>query len=176
MIANLDLILSQMQTNTGKTLNVFTDENPVMLVFLRHFGCTFCREALNDISAQKEEIQANGTKIIFVHMTENNIADEYFEKFNLKGIPHISDKACKYYHRFGLFKGKFNQLFGLRTWVRGFSARQHGHGGVNKALGDDFQMPGIFIIHKDEVKDQYIHKYASDRPDYKAMVNRCCNI
>jgi hypothetical protein len=144
-----------------------------MLVFLRHFGCTFCREALADISKNRGAIEESGVKVVFVHMAEDDIADRYFERYNLNGAVHVSDPACRFYAAFGLVKGNFTQLFGLKSWIRGFQAGVlEGHG-VGGQLGDGFQMPGIFIIHEGKVIDSFIHRLASDRPDY-VKLSECC--
>lgn len=122
-------VMAQMRTNIGTDLLKESQEQPVMLVFLRHFGCMFCREALSDISKRKDTIQELGTKIIFVHMSDNETAVKFFKKYKLYDIPHISDPDCRYYAEFGLTKGNFTQLFGLRAWMRGFQTaivKQHG--------------------------------------------------
>ena len=107
--------LHQMNLNTGETLFDYSLRQPVLLVFLRHFGCTFCREALADISKQRELIESQGSKIVFVHMTSTDIAERYFNRYGLDGAMHISDPECKFYAAFGLVKGNFTQLFGLST-------------------------------------------------------------
>ncbi|MCB0662045.1 MAG: redoxin domain-containing protein [Saprospiraceae bacterium] len=166
----------EMMTNQGRSLYDTSRDHPVMLVFLRHFGCTFCRESLSDISQKREEIEALGLKLVFVHMAEDDIAERYFKKYNLQGSLHISDPEQRYYKTFGLGKGTFTQLFGLSTWIRGFDAAVvHGHGAPikNESLGDSTQMPGIFIIQNGEIKDSYIHKVASARPDYVKLA-KCC--
>ena len=169
----IDELLEEMVTNTGANLRDLSLQQPVLLVFLRHFGCTFCREALSDISKKRASIEEGGTRIVFVHMAGNEIAEEYFEKYKLSGATHVSDPNCTYYAAFGLTKGTFTQLFGLSTWVRGFSAGvMEGHG-LGPRLGDDFQMPGIFMLVNGQVRDSFIHKLASDRPDYEDLV-RCC--
>ena len=38
------------RTETGRTLLELLDESPLLLIFLRHFGCTFCRQTLDDVS------------------------------------------------------------------------------------------------------------------------------
>lgn len=164
-----------MTTNTGENLLDLSKDQLTLLVFLRHFGCTFCREALADLSENRLRIEALGAKIVFVHMSDNETADRYFERYQLSGAVHISDPDCTYYSAFGLTKGNFNQLFGLQTWVRGFQAGLvEGHG-IGKQLGDGFQMPGIFVIQDGEIRQRFIHKLASERPDYLELV-RCCNI
>ena len=45
---------SQYRTETGRTLLELVDESPLLLIFLRHFGCSFCRQTLDDVSRIRE--------------------------------------------------------------------------------------------------------------------------
>lgn len=178
MEANLSVeneLLLQMVTNEGANLIDLSESKPILLVFLRHFGCTFCREALADISKEREAIEASGSELVFVHMTDNEIAERYFNRYGLEGVQHISDPECIYYTKFGLVKGNFTQLFGLQSWIRGFSAGVAAGHGIGPQLGDGFQMPGAFVIQDGEVKNSFIHKLASDRVDYLGLV-KCCEV
>lgn len=169
-----DQLFRKMQTNVGKNLYEHSMERPIMLVFLRHFGCTFCREALADISEKREVLESLGAKLVFVHMAESEIAERYFTRYNIPEAIHVSDPECNFYRAFGLMKGSFTQLFGLQTWIRGFQAGlMEGHG-IGPQLGDGFQMPGVFVIQDGELKEAFIHKLASDRPDYEGLVKNCC--
>ncbi|MCR9098645.1 MAG: SelL-related redox protein [bacterium] len=168
-------LLQEMVTNEGASLMALSENKPVLLVFLRHFGCTFCREALADISKEREDIEASGSELVFVHMTDNEIAERYFNRYGLEGVQHISDPECKYYTEFGLVKGNFTQLFGLQSWIRGFSAGVVAGHGIGPQLGDGFQMPGAFVIQDGEIKNSFIHKLASDRVDYLGLV-KCCEV
>lgn len=169
-------VLAQMLTNEGTHLLAESQGKPVMLVFLRHFGCMFCREALSDISKRRSAIEEMGTKIIFVHLSDEETAKIFFKKYKLNSVPRISDPDCRYYAEFGLTKGNFTQLFGLRAWMRGFQTaivKQHG---MAPPIGDGFQMPGVFIIQDGEIQEAFIHKLSSDRPDYEKLVRNCCTI
>jgi len=169
-----DQLFRRMQTNVGMNLYEHSMERPIMLVFLRHFGCTFCREALADISEKREVLESLGAKLVFVHMAESEIAERYFTRYNIPEAIHVSDPECNFYRAFGLMKGSFTQLFGLQTWIRGFQAGlMEGHG-IGPQLGDGFQMPGVFVIQDGELKEAFIHKLASDRPDYEGLVKNCC--
>lgn len=165
--------LSEIKTDSGESLADLSQNRAVLLVFLRHFGCTFCREALVDISEKREDIEAKGVKIVFVHMSNKETAEEYFNQFSLKGVAHICDPECDLYQQFGLVKGNFRQLFGLNTWIRGFEVGVMKGMGIGKTIGDGFQMPGAFIIRNGEIREQYIHKNASDKLDYNEF-SQCC--
>lgn len=171
------LILEEMFTNEGPSVHALTFESPVMLVFLRHFGCVFCKEAMHDISQRRASIEQGGIKIVFVHMSDDETANEYFNNFDLHGVAHVGDPAQRFYRAFGLQRGSFTQLYGLQTWIRGYKVKQEL--GVElemaKRLGDSTQMPGVFVLQNGLIRDQFIHRVASERPDYQQLV-QCCVI
>ncbi len=165
-------ILDKMKTNLGKTVNEFGDR-PVMLVFLRQFGCIFCRESLSEISRERKRIEALGTQIVFIHMSDKETAEKYFDEYNLPNPVYVSDSEQQFYKVFGLVKGNFQQLFGLQTWVRGFKVGVEKGILPQKQIGDGLQMPGVFLLHENKIKEHFVHQSISQRPDYFAMI-KCC--
>lgn len=166
-------VLSSMITNKGRSVDEASRERPVMLIFLRHFGCTFCREALADLAGKLDHFEQDGIGLIFVHMADDAVAREYFEKFGLGDPERISDPDCRFYAAMGLGKGTFSQLFGLQVMMRGFEAGVLKGHGIGRQLGDGFQMPGVFLIQNGIVRERFIHRLASDRPDYEELMS-CC--
>jgi peroxiredoxin len=164
-------VLSVMKTQSSVSVLSISNEKPVMLVFLRHFGCQFCREAMDDVSKLRPRLAASNMELVLVHMADDGVAEGYFRKFNLVGVQHISDPNCRFYTVFGLLAGNFTQLFGIQSWIRGFRVKTKYGSEVGKHLGNNFQMPGAFIVSEGEIRDSYIHKYVSDRPDYDKMIN-----
>ncbi|MBL7808011.1 MAG: redoxin domain-containing protein [Saprospiraceae bacterium] len=158
---------------TGETLTEMADNQPVMLVFLRFFGCSFCREAISDVAKRRLFFENKGFRVVFVHMAPDlAIADKFFKKYKLYPVDHISDPEKRFYQLFGLGRGTPQQLFGLMNWIRGFQATVlEGHGAELETpdLGDGFQMPGVFVLHKGETIRSFIHRYAHDRPDYEEI-------
>ena len=167
-------LFNLMTTNNGRTLTQISTEKPTLLVFLRHFGCQFCREAMSELAKMRPKFAMQNIELDFVHMAENEIAEDYFKKFKLEGVQHISDQTCRYYAAFGLVKGSVTQLFGLQSWFRGFSAMAKYGNDTGSQLGNSFQMPGAFMIFESEIRDSYVHKTASDRPDYLKLAD-CCD-
>ena len=103
------------------------------LVFLRHFGCTFCREALADLSAVDERLQATGARLVLVHMSPEHEAQRMFDKHGLDNVTAISDPDRVLYRAFALRRGRPSQLFGWTVLKRGWEAgvrRGHGIGWV----------------------------------------------
>jgi peroxiredoxin len=165
--------LQNMTTNIGKSVLEISARQPVMLIFLRHFGCTFCREALADISKKKKSIEESGFALVFVHMSDQATAELYFKKYHIPGAVHVSDPECRFYQSFGLAKGTFTQLFGLSAWIRGFESSVLKGNGIGPIMGDGFQMPGVFVITDGAIRESFIHKIVSDRPDYEDLL-QCC--
>lgn len=174
MIYPNQVYLTSVMTNQQRSLADLSAQQPVLLVFLRHFGCTFCREALADLSALQEDIEALGARLVFVHMSDHDTANRYFERFDLTDAEHISDVSCELYRVFGLTKGTPRQLFGLQSWIRGFEAGVMNGLGVGPQLGDGFQMPGVFVIKKGVVTSNFVHQLASDRPVYLDLLRESC--
>lgn len=158
--------LEKIHTNTGVTLQELTDNNPTMLVFLRHFGCPFCRETLNEIYKNRDHIEKEGTKIVLVHLVDEDRAEEIVSQYHLQDIPRIADPDKKIYKAFGLQRGKLSQLFGFNVLVRGAIHTVLKLNPPRPFIGDGFQMPGIFVIHKGMVVQTFKHTSLADRPDY----------
>ena len=169
----LTSILKNINTNKGRDAYDLTYERPVLFLFLRHFGCVFCRESLKDVAKRQAEFEENDITLVFVHMSDNDIADKYFTSYGLRDAEHISDPETSLYASFGLLKGNFQQLFGLKNWIRGFEAVKNGTPVSIKQIGDGFQMPGVFMLQNGSVVDSFIHRMASDKPNYDTLLN-CC--
>jgi len=164
-------MIQEMKTNNGDSVRDLSEKSPVLLVFLRHFGCVFCKEALDDLSKLKSTISEKGIQLVFVHMAKEHTANTYFEQFNLDPATHVCNPEKNFYSAFGLMKGTISQLYGLRTWIRGFSSSTSNYKlELAEQLGDSTQMPGMFLISKGNIIKEFVHKRASERPDYNAFI------
>ncbi len=66
--SSLAEILGAYRAESGRTLLEITEESPVLLLFLRHFGCSFCRETLDRVSQVRGKLEAKGVHPVFVHL------------------------------------------------------------------------------------------------------------
>ena len=91
-------IISEMTTQKGHTLLNMSNEKPIMLVFLRHFGCQFCRQAMDELSKKRKELSEGGTELVFVHMAEKYYTYKGQRKVENWIICHHTDciKAMNY--------------------------------------------------------------------------------
>lgn len=156
----LGRIMSQM----GATVSELSRRKPLLVVFLRHSGCTFCREALSDLAEQRKQIEEQGVSIALVHMGHEE-PTELLDRYKLSDLHCFRDPVCALYDSFGLKMGGFTQLFGLRVWWRGLNAGLAGHG-IGALNGNGFRMPGVFLVRGGKILRAYRHRSASDRPNY----------
>lgn len=152
--------------SSGIKLLDYQNQQPVLLVFLRHVGCTYCREAAADISSQRKSIEASGAKIVFVHMSSQEKFSQFLKDYNLSDCPQISDPDRALYKAFNLKTGSPVELFGPKVLLRAFTDGALLKHGLGIPEGDPFQMPGTFLIHKGKIIKSFVHKSIADRPDY----------
>ena len=161
-------LLAEAQTTNGMSLAELSQQQPVLLVFLRHSGCTFCREALADLSAARAKIEKSGTKLAIVHMGTAESFAAFTASYGLSDVPAVSDPQRRLYRGLGLRRGKLAQLLGFSVWWRGTKSFFAGH--YPGALeGDGTQMPGVFLLQNGRVVRRFIHDNAAQRPDYAAL-------
>lgn len=157
--------LEQAVTLKGERLVAASEESPVLLVFLRHAGCIFCREALADLAVVRRAIAETGMRIVLVHMGDTAAMDRLFQKYGLAGVDRIADTDQRLYRAFGLKRGKLRQLLGPKVIRRGMQAMGRGFG-AGFVSADSFQMPGLFVLHRGRILGRFRHQTAADRPDY----------
>ena len=168
-VSGVASILERTSTESGKRLVDLVQASPLLLVFLRHAGCTFCREAVADIAKVREEIESNGTRIVLVHMGDRAGIEQLVERHGLSDVDRICDTNQELYRAFGLKKGSWRQLFGPKVLSRGLVAGViQGHG-LSRASADSSQMPGVFYVDQGLVVSAYRHRSAADRPCYTAL-------
>ena len=162
-------LLEQAVDQQGTSLAELSRRSPVLVVFLRHAGCTFCRQALADLQSRREKIAAHGTGIVLVHMDTEANAAKLFASYGLDDVPRIADPEQKLYAAFDLARGSAWQVMGPANWWRGLWATLGNGFGV--PVGDVFQMPGAFLVHNGKVLRAFRHEASADRPDYVELAS-----
>src|SRR6202789_3870398 len=90
-------VLREYHTESGRTLLELVDESPLLLIFLRHFGCSFCRQTLDDVSKLRGEIEAKAIRPVFVHLGTPERAKPYFDYYHLSDVERVSDPQASLY-------------------------------------------------------------------------------
>jgi hypothetical protein len=156
-------------TQSGDKIMDLSAASPVLLVFLRHAGCSFCRETLGDLAHERGVIERAGIRIILVHMGETAALDALLLKYGLADVDRICDGDRNLYRAFGIERGTLRQLFGPKVWWRGLLGGVVARHGIAPAKADSSQMPAIFLVHQASIVRRFRHRSAADRPDYLAF-------
>ncbi len=164
-LPDLPTLLAEALTGGGESLLEMSRRCPVLVVFLRHSGCTFCREALADLSRQRARIEESGARLALVHMGSRESFAEFAGGYGLADVAAVSDPQRRLYRGMGLRRGKLSQLLGWSVWWRGAKSFFSGHR-AGLLEGDGTQMPGAFLLHEGRVVRSFLHRTAADRPDY----------
>ena len=161
-------LLTVYRSQTGETLGELTAGRPVLLVFLRHFGCTFCREAVDEVSKKRTTLEGGGTRLAFVHLGTEEKANAFFTPYGLQDAPRFADPDGKLYEAFGLARAEWRQYLNQESILRMLVAWLNGNF-VGLPAGDVQRMPGAFLVKDGEILKSFRHKLVSDRPDYLAL-------
>jgi len=170
--ADLAAALGEFRTESGRTLLDLANESPVLLIFLRHFGCSFCREALDRLSQVRSKLEARSVRPVFVHLGTPERAKPYFDYYNLSDVERVSNPDASLYQHpaFALRRtnplSHFFQPAVVKAWVMG-AIRSYGIGLIRE---DAEQMPGVFFLKGGKIANFFRYRTIADRPDYLALV------
>ena len=150
-------------------LGEFVKRTPTLVVFLRHFGCTFCRQTMAEVGELRPQIEATRTQIAFVHPESPDVAPPWLAKFGLSGVFQLSDPALKHYLAFGLGNMRMSALLSPTVVVRGAAAAMS-YGFGYQPPGLLRQLGGVFVVQEDQVLASFRHQSSADRPDYLELI------
>ena len=168
-IESWDEAIRSHESQRGANLYDLSLDKRVLVVFVRHAGCTFCREMLADLAAQRARLEAQGMEIAVVHMSSPLRAAELAIQYGLEGVHLYSDPECRLYEAFGLERGTLTQLLGPKVFFRGIWAGLiQGHG-LGPLQGDGFRLQGAFVLHQARVLAACRVETAADPIDFISL-------
>jgi peroxiredoxin len=168
-VSTVTASFNEATAESGVSLRALTGARPTLLVFLRHWGCSFCRETISDLSKIQTTLEARGVGLVFVHMGSPERARPYFDYYNFSRVERISDPGQRLYRDpcFALpSKAVWKHLFdpaAMRSFFGGIILR-HGIGLIFRE--DENQMPGVFVVHQSQILRRYRYKSIADKPDF----------
>jgi len=157
------------RTSDGRTIADLSCDRPVLLVCLRHLGCTFARQALADLRDQRWAIESTGTRLVLAHLEDDAVAVPVFARYALDDLPHVGDSGARVYESCGLTRGGARQLLSPRVFGRWLGAAVLDRHGAGWSGADVRRMPGVFLIEHGRITRAFRHATSSDRPDYAAF-------
>jgi peroxiredoxin len=154
------------RTSTGDSVIELARRRPIMLFFMRHDGCPFCRESLARIAKLRDQIESRGTGLVLVHMSSGDHAHHLLARFGLEDVPAISDPRRSLYRAFGLRRGSLRQVAGPALWPQGVRLVLRRGQSLSRKGGDLFQLSGLFLVFQGQVVRSFFHRNAGEMPDF----------
>ncbi|WP_339729041.1 SelL-related redox protein [uncultured Gimesia sp.] len=162
--------LAAFPSSQGKTLDKLSEERPVLVVFLRHGGCPFCRQVLAQLQALSAKIEQRNLQLAIVHMMDLEQADKLLSRYALENVQHFSDPERKLYEVFQVRRGKLSETIGPAIWWSGFKTTILS-GYLPGIPGKDIQQLGAAIIlDKGNVVASHFSQNSSDLPDWDQLL------
>lgn len=167
-----DVLVWDIDGNQVHLSSLWRDQ-PLLLAFTRHFGCTQCKEMLEELVEGKEEIEKSGLRIVVIMQGTPESTRAFAEKF-APGLLCLADPERNAYKAFGLERGDLFQTFlNPRVWAAISRARQKGHKVEPPPEGQDaMQMSGTFIITKSgKIALPYYYDHIADHPPLDLLLS-----
>lgn len=121
-----------------------------VFVLVRHSGCTFCREALSELSNNLGLIKKKNLVPVVVHMGSKESSLKMKKDYDLDSVKFIEDPKKVFYKFFGARRGNLKEILGpkvLKQGIFGGSLLKHG---IGKVEGDTLQLGGVFMLNQGE--------------------------
>lgn len=163
-------------TDRGTTLWTLSQERPTFVLFIRHSGCTFCREALADLKERSATLRQRGWNLVVVHMSSMSAGRALLDQYGLTDVPGISDPDRGLFQAFKLQTGSLGQVIGLSVLWRAIVKGTVWRYGFGRIVGNPRQLAGAFVIDKGRIVQAYRYQTSADRPDFAALPEEACPI
>ena len=158
-------------TQSGESLLELSRAARLLIVFLRHGGCPFCRETLAQLAQCRAEVEAAGARVALVHMMPDEQARQLFVKYGLDDVARVSDAEQTLHSALSLNRGSALDVMGPKVWWAGFKSVLLGGHRFGRPDGDVFQLGGAFLIHNGEFLAAHRSKTSFEQPDFIALAS-----
>jgi peroxiredoxin len=155
-------------TATPVRLGDLWEDRPALLVWMRHFGCLFCREQATELNASRPAIDALGAELTFIGNGTPRAARWFRDKFAPESTM-LTDPDLRSYELIGARSGIMTTM-GPRAWGAGVRAFRRG-ARQSSVKGHPFQQGGVLLITPDgEVPYAHISRAAGDHPSLPDVI------
>jgi peroxiredoxin len=165
-------LLASIRTESGASLLSLAEASPVLLVFLRHFGCSFCRQAISDVAELRGELDRRGVRPVFVHLGTPERAKPFFEYYGIGDVERVSDSEARVYQNPVFAISRIHPVLTLFQpsvwigWLKG-ALFKHGIGAIKE---DGKQMQAIFFLKGSKIVREFRYRTIADEPNYLKLL------
>jgi len=162
-------------STTGEPVQLSSlwQKRPLLLAFTRHFGCTQCKEMLEELVAGKERIENAGLTVVVIMQATPEAAKDFAQKY-APGLYCLADPEREAYQAYGLERGTLFQTFlNPKVWSAVSKSRQKGYQVEPPPPGQDAMlMSATFIIDTNgKVLLPYYYDHIADHPPLELLLS-----
>ena len=168
-----------LQTIEGDDIQLSSlwQEQPLLLAFTRHFGCTQCKEMLEEFVNGREEIKQAGLSLAVITQGTPKATATFAEEY-APNLFLLCDPERQAYEAYGLEKGSLFQTFlNPKVWSAVAKSQKKGYKVEAPPEGQDaMQMSGTFIISKEgRIELPYYYDHIADHPPLSLLLKGVLN-
>ena len=147
-------------------------DRPAVLVFLRHYGCVFCRHLATQLHHHRDKFEAQGLRLAVIGQGTPAHARE-FQRDQSVDLPLLVDERRAAYRAAGTKTATLGEVFGPRSLARGArwtvtSRIRQGSIAVHQSKtigGTTGQLGGVLIVAPDSsVRYAHLSEISGDDP------------
>lgn len=157
------------ETTSERNLFDLSFEAPLLLVCVRHLGCTFCREAISDLARQRQEVRKAGLTPVVIHMSSNEKMAQMLAQYGLSDVAQVSDPDRRLFAALELPFGTLGQLIGLPIFWRALAEGTVFRYGFGRFAGNGLQLSGAIVVKDGRIQRAIRHKNAAERTDFAKL-------
>jgi hypothetical protein len=149
------------------TLRDQLGEAPVLLVFLRHFGCPFCKETIARLRDAVQRV-AGFPPVLFFYQGSPTEGRAFMRRYWPEARA-IADPDAVFYEGLGIGRASVLQMFHPAVVPALLRAGAAGHLAGEGGGGDTRRMPGLFVARGGEISWSHRARHQADHPDFERI-------
>jgi peroxiredoxin len=164
----------ELQDSTGAAVHLrdFWNQQPALVLFWRHYGCSCGIERAKRLRNEYADYIQLGANVVVIGQGEPERAAAYIEKRQLP-CPVLCDPTYSVYQAYDLLEGKPSQIVFdagdemLQCDLKAGKKMQDSRHGTERASVDSpWQLPGEFVVDKTGmIRLAYRYQYCEDWPN-----------
>ncbi len=140
-----------------------------LLVFLRHFGCTFCRETVAELR-RESEASSDFPPLLFFFQGGTTEGRAFLRR-DWPSARAVADLELRFYEAFGVERMGWLDLLKPALWQAERRAKAKGFTQGERS-GDIWRLPGVFLVDGNHIVWTHEFRHAGDLPDFGAVAAR----
>lgn len=137
------------EKNEGHYFSSLWENSPLVVIFIRHFGCISCRAHVEEVLKSRDFLQKNEIRTVFIGNGHPYSIKSFKEEINAPETEIYTDPSLESFDACGMQKG-LSYLINFKSMKNMYKLSKAGHKAKkwDEELGDKTQMGGVVAFKK----------------------------